>query len=113
MALQPFHYHLHHFNDTIFNNAAVMHDHEIDLHFLTDARGQHHHDDDTTIIAASPDGIIKNSQPDYLPLILLAIALLLPAVLTSSLLVPVELHNKRPQRHKYHFSPQLRAPPLL
>ncbi len=112
VTLLPAHYHLHHlYNDETLSSAATTHKHVIDLHVLTEKTGQLHHDDEVTIFAASPDGIMKKSGPDYSPFILLAIVLLLlPALITrKSLLLSYKSTNlKQPLPH---FTPLLRAPP--
>ena len=111
VAFLPAHYHLHHLNNDVALSSAATHTHVIDLHVLTEKTGQSHHDD-ATIIAASPDGVVKKSNPDFSPFILLAIVLLLLPSLNKRL--NIQLKNKSTNlKPRYpHFTPLLRAPPL-
>ena len=108
----PAHYHLHHiYNDDAFSSAA-RHAHVIDLHVLTESAGQSHHDDEATIIAVSPDGIVKKSNPEFSPFIMLAIVLLLLPALNKGINIPLNYRSTDPKKPYPHFIPLLRAPPL-
>ncbi len=109
----PAHYHLHHlYNDDAFSSAATEHAHVIDLHVLTESAGQSHHDDESTIIAVSPDGIVKKSNPEFSPFIMLAIVLLLLPALNKRINIPLNYRSADPKKPYPHFIPLLRAPPL-
>jgi len=113
LAFLPAHYHLHHlYNDETFSSAATTHTHIIDLHILTENDGQSHHDDEATIIAVSPDGIVKKSNPDFPPFILLAIVLLLLPALNKRINIPLNYRRTDFKQSYPHFTPLLRAPPL-
>jgi len=113
LAFLPAHYHLHHlYNDESLNSAATKHTHIIDLHVLTESAGQLHHDDEATIIALSPDGIVKKSNADFSPFIMLAIILLLLPALNKRINIPLNYRNTAPRQSYPHFAPLLRAPPL-
>lgn len=107
----PAHYHLHHlYNDDTFSSTA--HAHVIDLHVLIEKSGQSHHDEATSI-AATPDGIVKKSNPDLLPFILLTVLLLLLPVLSKPISLQLSYTIAGAKQRYPHFIPQLRAPPLL
>jgi hypothetical protein len=113
VAFLPAHYHLHHLdNDDMFSSTTAVHAHVIDLHILTEQSGQSHHDDEATIIAASPDGIVKKSNPDFFPFILLAMVLLLVSALYKSINIQLNYKSTGLKQSYPHFSPLLRAPPL-
>ena len=113
VTLLPAHYHLHHlYNDETFSSAATTHEHVIDLHVLTEKTGQSHHHDDATVIAASPDGVVKKSNPDFSPFILLAIVLLLLPALNKRLNMQLNYKSTNLKPRYPHFTPLLRAPPL-
>ena len=113
IAFLPAHYHLHHlYNDDTFSSTTAGHAHVIDLHVLTEQTGQSHHDDEATIIAASPDGIVKKSNPDFFPFILLAMVLLLLASLNKQISIQLNYRSTKFKQSYPHFSPLLRAPPL-
>ena len=107
----PAHYHLHHlYNDDTFNSTST-HAHVIDLHVLIEKSGQTHHDEATSI-AATPDGIVKKSNPDFLPFILLTVLLILP-VLSKPISLQFNYTIAGVKRRYSHFIPLLRAPPLI
>lgn len=109
----PAHYHLHHhYNDDAFSSAATGHAHVIDLHVLTESTGQSHHDDESTIIAISPDGIVKKSNPDLSPFIMLAIVLLLLPALNKRINILLNYRSTDFKQSYPHFTPLLRAPPM-
>ena len=109
----PAHYHLHHrYHDETSSLAATEHTHIIDLHVLTESAGQSHHDDEATIIAISPDGIVKKSNPEFSPFILLAIVLLLLPALNKRINIPLTYRSTAAKQSYPHFTPLLRAPPL-
>ena len=111
VAFLPAHYHLHHlYTDDAFSSAA-RHAHVIDLHVLTEKTGQSHHDD-ATIIAASPDGIVKKSNPEFSPFILLVIVLLSLPVLSKLKNIQLNYRSTDLKLPYPHFTPLLRAPPL-
>ncbi len=113
IAFLPAHYHLHHlYSDDTLNPATASHAHVIDLHVLSEQSGQTHHDDEATIIAASPDGIVKKSNPDFFPFILLAMVLLLLSALYKSINIQLNYRSTGLKQSYPHFSPLLRAPPL-
>ena len=113
LAFLPAHYHLHHlYNDETLSSAATKHAHIIDLHVLTESAGQSHHDEEATIIALSPDGIVKKSNPDFPPFILLAIVLLLLPALNKRINIPLNSRSTDFKQSYPHFTPLLRAPPL-
>ena len=113
VAFLPAHYHLHHlYNDDAFSSAATGHAHVIDLHVLTEKTGQSHHDDETTIIAASPDGTVKKSNPEFSPFILLVIVLLSLPVLSKQKNIQLNYRSTDLKLPYPHFTPLLRAPPL-
>jgi hypothetical protein len=117
LTLLPAHYHLHHLHDDDSHRTEVHgynqgHDHAIDLHLLTNKTGQSHHDEDAINITASPDGIVKKSNPAFSPFALLVIVLALLPVSISRFRLFSDRNNTN-LRHSYlHFSPPLRAPPL-
>ena len=112
VAFLPAHYHLHHlYNNDAFSTAST-HAHIIDLHVLTETTGQSHHDDETTIISASPDGIVKKTDPDFSPFILLVIVLLLQHVLSKQINLQLNYRRTDLKQCYPHFTPLLRAPPL-
>jgi len=109
----PAHYHLHHLDNVeVLNSAVATHEHLIDLHILTEMSGQSHHDEGTTIIASSPDGIIKKSNADFSPFILLTVVLLLLPALNRQSHVRITSSNNNFKQSYPHFKPLLRAPPL-
>jgi hypothetical protein len=113
LAFLPAHYHLHHlYNDENLDLAATKHAHIIDLHILTESAEQSHHDEEATIIALSPDGIVKKSNADFSPFIMLAIVLLLLPALNKRINIPLSYRNTTPKQSYPHFTPLLRAPPL-
>lgn len=113
VTLQPAHYHLHHqHHDGTLTSTAGTHDHAIDLHILTKNTGDAHHDKGTTIFAAAPDGIMKKSNADSSPFILLTIALLLMPVLNIQIDVRHHFRDRNFKQSYPHFTPLLRAPPL-
>ncbi len=110
----PAHYHLHHlYDDNTFNVAATAHTHVIDLHVLSDDIGQSHHSDEATSIAVTPDGIRKNSHPDFFPFILLTILLLLVHTLSKRINILLCHITTGHKKHHPYFTPLLRAPPLI
>jgi hypothetical protein len=113
VAFLPAHYHLHHLYDDAISSTATRHEHVIDLHVLTEKTGQSHHDDEATIIAASPDGILKKSNPDFSPFILLVIVLLLLRVLCKQINTQLNYKSINLKQSYLHFTPLLRAPPLI
>ncbi len=106
LAFLPAHYHLHHhYKDDAFSSAA-RHAHVIDLHVLTEKMGQsHHHDDEATIIAASPDGIVKKSNPELSPFILLIIVLQLLPVLCKQINIQLNYRSTDLKLPYPHFTP--------
>ena len=112
ITLLPAHYHLHHHYKDALHSAATKHEHVIDLHVLTEITGQSHHNDEVTIIAASPDGIMKKSTPDFSPFILLAMVLVLLPVLNKRINIQISYRSTNIKQSFPHFTPQLRAPPL-
>ncbi len=113
LAFLPAHYHLHHIhNDDSFSSATTTHAHVIDLHVLTETTGQSHHQDEATIIAISPDGIVKKSNPEFSPFILLAIILLLLPALSKRINIQLNYRSTNLKQSYPHFAPLLRAPPL-
>ena len=92
--------------------AATKHAHIIDLHILTESAEQSHHDEEATIIALSPDGIVKKSNADFYPFIMLAIVLLLLPSLNNRINIQLNHRNTAPRQSYPHFAPLLRAPPL-
>ena len=112
VAFLPAHYHLHHlYNDDAFSSATT-HAHVIDLHVLTETTGQSHHDDEATILATSPDGIVKKSNPEFSPFILLVIVLLSLPVLCKQINLQLNYRSTGFKQCYPHFTPLLRAPPL-
>ncbi len=108
----PAHYHLHHLYDEGFASAGASHDHVIDLHVLTELTGQSHHDEAASI-AASPDGMMKKSNPDFSPFILLAMVLLLLSVFHKQINSQLNSRSSKLDQRYPHFAPLLRAPPLF
>ncbi len=104
----PAHYHLHH-HDTV---GPAAHNHSIDLHLISDDKGQSHHDEDTSIFDATPDVIAKKDKPGfslYIPLVIL-LALILVHNKQSS--IRPDQGDQSLESHYAYFSPPLRAPPL-
>ncbi len=113
LVFLPAHYHLHHlYNDETFSSATTTHAHVIDLHVLTEKTGQSHHHDEATIIAASPDGMMKKSNPGFSPFILLAMVLLLLPVFNRQINIQLISRSTKLKQRYPHFAPLLRAPPL-
>ncbi len=113
LVFLPTHYHLHHlYNDETFSSATTTHAHVIDLHVLTEKTGQSHHHDEATIIAASPDGMMKKSNPGFSPFILLAMVLLLLPVFNRQINIQLISRSTKLKQRYPHFAPLLRAPPL-
>ena len=110
VAFLPAHYHLHHLHDDDFSSAGATH--VIDLHVLTEPAGQSHHDEEAASIAASPDGMMKKSNPDFFPFILLAMVLLLLPVFNKQINIQLNSRSTRLKQRYPHFAPLLRAPPL-
>ena len=110
VTLLPAHYHLHHLYDENTNTAITTHKHVIDLHVLSEESGQSHHDEATSI-SASPDGIVKNNAPDFMPFILISFILLV--ITTQNIRLNIQLKSRRINLvpHAPYFSPLLRAPP--
>lgn len=105
--LLPAHYHLHH----LYSDDAAEHAHSIDLHVIALKVDQSHHDD-ASIFSATPDAMVKKSNPEFPPFIILAILLiLLPTCVTSTCLRSDQADHGLKKRFP-HFSPPLRAPPL-
>jgi hypothetical protein len=113
LVFLPTHYHLHHlYNDETFSSSTAIHEHVIDLHVLTEKTGQSHHHDEATIIAASPDGMMKKSNPGFSPFILLAMVLLLLPVFNRQINIQLISRSTKLKQRYPHFAPLLRAPPL-
>ena len=109
MTLLPAHYHLHHSDSTV----TSTHSHAVDLHLTADKAGQSHHDEDAPVFSATPDGIVKTSNPEIFPFILLAVALVLSPLTKKRIRIkPYKITSGIKQSFP-HFSPPLRAPPLL
>ena len=108
----PAHYHLHHHNDDVLSSATTTHTHIIDLHVLTEKAGQSHHHDEATIIAITPDGMVKKSNPEFSPFILLSIVLLLLPALNNRIKLQLNYRSTHLKQSYPHFTPLLRAPPL-
>ena len=109
----PAHYHLHHhYNDDAFSSAATKHEHVIDLHVLTEKTGYLHHDEEAAILAVSPDVIVKKSNPDFFPFILLLMALLLLPILNKRIAILLNYISTYSKQSYPHFAPLLRAPPV-
>ena len=104
----PAHYHLHHLSNT----DATTHAHVIDLHLVTDTTEQSHHDGDTTSFKAVPDEGVKSSSL-FTPFILLALLLIVVPINVIRINVRPEFLNNHLKRTYPHFTPLLRAPPLL
>ena len=112
VAFLPAHYHLHHLHDDDnFSSAGAAHSHVIDLHVITELSGQSHHDEAASI-AASPDGMMKKSNPDFFPFILLAMVLLLLTVFDKQINIQLNSRSTKLKQRYPHFAPLLRAPPL-
>jgi hypothetical protein len=108
VTLLPAHYHLHHHESA----ELATHAHSIDLHLISDDKGQSHHDEDTSIFAATPDVIAKKDKPDFSVYIPLAILLVLILARNNQNRIRPDQSNQRPEPHYPYFSPLLRAPPL-
>jgi len=112
VAFLPAHYHLHHlYNDDDFSSAGTKHAHIIDLHVITELTGHSHHDEAASI-AASPDGMMKKSNPDFALFILLAMVLLLLPVFNRQINIQLNSRKAKFKQRYHHFAPLLRAPPL-
>jgi len=111
-VFQPAHYHLHHLYDDGFGLKIAIHAHEIDLHLLMEDGGNAHHDEATSI-SISPEGIVKNNSPDVFQFILLAMVLLLLSALSKQINIRFFYKNAGIKQRRPHFTPLLRAPPLL
>ena len=112
VAFLPAHYHLHHLdNDDDFSSAGAGHEHVIDLHVLAELSGHSHHDE-VASIAASPDGMLKKSNPDFPPFILLAMVLLLLPVFNRQINIQLNSRSTKLKQRYLYFAPLLRAPPL-
>ena len=112
VTILPAHYHLHHLHgDDMHSATAGVPAHVIDLHLLTDSTGQSHHNEDVTSIAASPDGIVKKSNPVFAPFIFLAIMLVLFLFLNKQIKIRIDYKYINLKQSYPHFTPLLRAPP--
>jgi len=108
-TLLPAHYHLHH----LFSGNSVTNTQVIDLHLITDKAGQSHHDKDAKILTTAPDRMVKKDNPELFPLILLVVSLILLPLIYCRSGHHLGFSNIRLKQFYYHFSPPLRAPPLL
>ena len=112
VTILPAHYHLHHLHGDDMHSATVgVPAHVIDLHLLTDSAGQSHHNEDATSIGASPDGIVKKSNPVFAPFIFLAIVLVLFPILNKQIKTRPDYKYIGLKQSYPHFTPLLRAPP--
>ena len=108
VTLMPAHYHLSH----LFDNHSSDHAHVIDFHLITDKTDQSHHGEDTAVFTATPDGIVKKSNPDFSPFIFLAVLLVLFPIFNNQLRFYQGYGDVNLKQSYHHFSPPLRAPPL-
>ena len=108
VTLLPAHYHLHHHESV----GRAAHAHSIDLHLISDDRGQSHHDEDTSIFSATPDAIAKQGKPDFPIDIPLAILLVLILAHNNRNRIRPDQNDQCLKPHYPYFSPPLRAPPL-
>jgi hypothetical protein len=107
ITLLPAHYHLHH----LHSDDATAHTHTIDLHVIADKADQSHHDD-ASIFSATPDVVVKKTNPEFSPYIILAILLVLLPTYTNLLRIKADHGDLGLKRLYPYFSPLLRAPPL-
>lgn len=108
ITLMPAHYHLNH----LFSDNSTDHAHVVDFHLIADKTDQSHHGEDTTVFTANPDGIVKKSNPEFFPFILLAILLVLLPLHNKRIRIRLDCCNVSLKQSYQHFSPPLRAPPL-
>jgi hypothetical protein len=111
VAFLPAHYHLHHLYDDDFSSAGAAHAHVIDLHVMNELNGQSHHDEAASI-AALPDVLMKKTNPDFFPFILLAMVLLLLPVFNRQINIQLNSRSAKFKQRYHHFAPPLRSPPL-
>lgn len=107
ITLMPAHYHLNH----LFNGNPTSHDHVIDFHLIADKTDQSHHGKETTVFTANPDGIVKKSTPEFSPIVLLAILLVICSIPGKRIKIHLDYCNVSLKQSYHHFSPPLRAPP--
>lgn len=108
-TLLPAHYHLHH----LFSGNPVAQVQVIDLHLITDKTGQLHHDNNVKILTTAPDGMVNKDNPEFFPLILFVVSLVLLPLIYYRSGHQSGFSNISLRQLYYHFSPPLRAPPLL
>ena len=108
ITLMPAHYHLSH----LFDDHLIDHAHVIDFHLITDKTDQSHHGEDTSVFTATPDGIVKKSNPDFSPFIFLAVLLVLFPIYKNRLRLYQDYGDANLKQNSHHFSTPLRAPPL-
>ena len=106
-ALVPAHYHLHH----LHSDDATTHAHTIDLHVIADKADLSHHDDAGTF-SATPDVVVKKTNPEFSPYIILAILLVLLPSCNNLVRIRADYGDLGLKQLYPYFSPLLRAPPL-
>jgi hypothetical protein len=112
IVILPAHYHLHHLHGDNMHSATVdVPAHVFDFHLLIDSAGQSHHNEDAISIVASPDGIVKKSNPVFAPFIFLAIVLVLFPILNKQIKTRIDYKYINLKQSYPHFRPLLRAPP--
>ena len=108
VALLPMHMHLHHVEEA----ASQSHEHVVDLHLLMDNSDLSHHES-AAVLPVSVDGILKKVSDNPFASALLACLFSLFLLITSYFKQqPPKTENHFKDSH-YHFSPPLRAPPLI
>lgn len=108
ITLMPAHYHLNH----LFSGNPTSHDHVVDFHLIADKTDQSHHGEETTVFTVNPDGIVKKSNPEFSPFILLAILLVILPIPNKRIRTHLDYYTASLKQSYHHFSPPLRAPPL-
>lgn len=109
ITLMPAHYHLNH----LFTDNPTSHDHVVDFHLIADKTDHSHHGEETTVFTANPDGIVKKNNLELSSFILLAILLVILPVPGKRIRTHLDYCNASLKQSYHHFSPPLRAPPLL
>lgn len=108
------HYHLDHsYNEDLYSVDVIQHNHVIDLHSITDAAGQPHHNGEVSNIMASPDGIVKKSNPAFSPFFLFIIVFSFLPLLYKTIRTRINRNDIELKQNYPYFSPLLRAPPLF
>lgn len=121
LTVFPAHLHLHHEDNPLLSdqvsylnesarNDTVGHEHEIDLHLLSDNSGEDHHEQ-AHVIKASPEVLTRSLGDNASPLLLFFLPLFIFPVLNRRTGPRPRGRKAFSWRPQYHLVPPSRAPP--